>query len=562
MKFKLAAVTLFACVAMMCSQSNGQLLDRMLDRGGCGCDAAPSCCDTPASSCGEESLCSKLKIGKPGGLFGSCDGCGSKAPVLTCGCETGFDSSCGGGGRLTSLFKPRGNGLLAVGTGASAGCGVPTIDTCGPTCSAIEAAPGCGCSGGSGCGLGSGSLWSKIKGGCTAGGCAGGASKFGLPAVGSCEFGAPASDAGSCGCSAPSGDGGCKLFSRLKGSLGCDGGSCGAPAPVAEPCGCSAPAPVAEPCGCSAPAPAPAPVAEPCGCSSCGDAAPSCGGGGLLKGLFGRVGSLGCGGGQSTCGCDAPAPAPVAFSAPAPSCGCSAPAPAPAPAVVESSCGCSAPVADCGCGGGLDLRGRVSGAVSNLRPSGGCGGCGAPSVETCGCGGGLDLRGRVSGAVSKIRPSGGCGGCDAHVANSCGGGCGSGHCGSQELTLLERLRGHRTSRENVCPNNGCNPPCPTSNTGCSSCSGGGEVIQQGSGTSQGFDAGQGSGTSQSLGTGSTSRVIYDPVPSTQTVEPAVSTPVSIVPEATEGSVVIPGTKGARNGSGPVVDPSAFVIKSN
>ena len=87
MKFKLAAVTLFTCVAMMCSDSNGQLLDRMLNRGGCGCDAAPSCCDTPASSCGGAGLCSKAKIGQPGRLFGGCGGdygCGNNAPILSC----------------------------------------------------------------------------------------------------------------------------------------------------------------------------------------------------------------------------------------------------------------------------------------------------------------------------------------------------------------------------------------------------------------------------------------------------------------------------------------------
>ena len=404
MKFKLAAVTLFACVAMICSESNGQILDRMLDRGGCGCEATPSCCDTPAS-CGGESLCSKLKGGQSGRLLGGCGGgggcgvCGDKAPVLTCGGKTGFDCGCGaGGGLLGNIFKPRGNGLLAVGTGASA-FGAPTIDTCGPTCSAIEAAPDCGCSGGSGCGLASGSLFSKIRGGCTAGGCAGGASLFGKPATGSCGFGVPAGDAGgSCGCGA-AGGGGCSLgsgslFARLRGT----GGGCGGAAPAAKPCGCSAPAPVAvsAPCGCSASAPV-----EPGGCGpTCGGEGPSCGGG-LLKGLFGRIGSLGCGGGgDSGCGCGAPAPAPVAWSSPAPapvaiesSCGCSAPAPAPtpcafsapAPVVVESAGGCgggcgAAPAGDCGCGGGgLDLRGRVSNAVSNLRPAaGGCGsGCGA-----------------------------------------------------------------------------------------------------------------------------------------------------------------------------------------
>ena len=187
MKFKLAAVTLFASVAMMCSQSNGQLLDRMLGRGGCGCEAAPSCCDTPAPSCGGGGLCDKLKAGLSGGLFGGCGGdCGSNAPILTCNGSTGFDR-----GPLAGLRS----GILGTG---------PTIDTCGPTCGMLESVGDCGCGGSGangGCKLFSGGLLDRLKG-----------------AGGGCGCGAPAPEAAPCGCDAP--------------------------APVAEPCGCSAgPAP-------------------------------------------------------------------------------------------------------------------------------------------------------------------------------------------------------------------------------------------------------------------------------------------------------------------------------
>ncbi len=71
------------------------------------------------------------------------------------------------------------------------------------------------------------------------------------------------------------------------------------------------------------------------------------------------------------------------------------------------------------------------------------------------------------------------------------------------------------------------------------------------------------------GTYDSGSVIYDPVSPSTTVqptvpaEPIISSPSDIVPEATEGSVVVPGTDGASNGTRkPLVDPSAFVIKSN
>lgn len=66
-------------------------------------------------------------------------------------------------------------------------------------------------------------------------------------------------------------------------------------------------------------------------------------------------------------------------------------------------------------------------------------------------------------------------------------------------------------------------------------------------------------------------MIFDPVPSaTQAAEPVISTPaanpvanpIGAIRDAVEGSVVIPGAEGASNSAKPVVDPTAFVIKSN
>ena len=147
---------------------------------------------------------------------------------------------------------------------------------------------------------------------------------------------------------------------------------------------------------------------------------------------------------------------------------------------------------------------------------------------------------------------------------------------------MEKLRGHRTTREGIIPNNGCNPPCPNSghnsgcsscaaaapvvHGGCSSCSGSGEVVNYDSGVYQ-------EGTYQDAGSYDSGSVIYDPLPTSS--EPIISTPSDIlpsasdvlpsasdiVPAATEGSVVVPGAEGASNGAKkPVVDPTAFVIK--
>ena len=106
MKFKIAAVALFASVALICSESNGDLLSRMLGRGGCGgCQAASSCCDTPAPACGRSfGISINLNIGMPGRLFGGGGGgCGGGCGAVDAG---GCGGGCGGGGLLS------GGGLL------------------------------------------------------------------------------------------------------------------------------------------------------------------------------------------------------------------------------------------------------------------------------------------------------------------------------------------------------------------------------------------------------------------------------------------------------------------
>ena len=67
MKLKFAALALMMSAMFCCSQSEGQLLDRMLNRGGCG--VASSCCNTPSSGCKSCSLLT-LNFNIGGGLLG------------------------------------------------------------------------------------------------------------------------------------------------------------------------------------------------------------------------------------------------------------------------------------------------------------------------------------------------------------------------------------------------------------------------------------------------------------------------------------------------------------
>ena len=78
MKIKLAALTLL-CVAMICSESNADLLGRMLGKSGCG-EAAPT-----ADACCERGINISIHIGLPGRLF---NGCKTE-------CEEQSDDCCG-----------------------------------------------------------------------------------------------------------------------------------------------------------------------------------------------------------------------------------------------------------------------------------------------------------------------------------------------------------------------------------------------------------------------------------------------------------------------------------
>ena len=412
MNTKLAFAALCFSVAMCCSVSEGQLLDRMLSKAGCSaCNTAVTACDGGCDTgcSGGPGVLSKItdRLGKVGcgeGCFAAPEPCGCAAPVVeapSCGCEAAPAPSCGGDAPVfMGRLKDR---LSALGSG-DCGCGAP--------------APAADC----GCGSGPG-LFANLQGRMSS-----------LGGAADCGCGpAPAPVAAPCGCGpAPSivrtGPG---LLDNLKGRMSSLGG--------AADCGCGAPAP--------APAPCAAPIADPCG------AAPALGGGGgLLDRLKGRMSSLGGGGG---CGCSAapiglgsscgaPAPTPCMTPAPAPvSCGCDA-----APAPVVSGCGCDAPapaVSSCGCDSGSafggerpkltlldrlrgnriprDREGRLIGGGCNdgcnppcpgmapeMAPASDCG-CGAPMIsqpvsDCTSCGGGAIMAAPYAGAAGAIYSDG------------------------------------------------------------------------------------------------------------------------------------------------------------
>lgn len=524
MKTKFAAVALLLSATLCCSDSYGHdLLHRMLGRGGCGgCDTAPTCCDTPAPSCGGRTL--SININLPGrgllaGLRNPGCGCGTApvsecgcdvAPVADCGCDTGCDSGCGSqGGLLTGMFQGRrcgGCGLFKGGIGDGCGCDLMESTPCASACDEVSACCDSGLLNGR---LRSGRLRGRISGLFNRGGSCGGC---GAPAA-DCGCGTPVSD---CGCGAPAGDCGC--------------GSVAAPAPFVS-------------------------TAAPC--DSCGSADGGCGCGGKLRGrvsgLLSRVGNVrgaGCGscGSTSACGCDV---VPVA------DCGCDV-----APVSACDSCGDLA--GGCGCGGGLNVRHRVGGLLSRVGNSG-CDTCG--STSGCGCG----RKNIVRNVVARVpRPlqnrSCGCGvpmgsdcGCGGTVSDcGCGasaGGCG---CGSSKLSLLDRLRGNRISESRrgcASCNDGCNPPCP--NSGCG-------------GVGSGCAGGCNGSSEQSYDPMSPSTV-YDQGTMQYDANSVISAPVETqgiigtqaVPAApaVEGDVVVPGGDGANRARTPVVDPNAFIIRN-
>ena len=123
MKIKLAALTLL-CVAMICSESNADLLGRMLGKSGCGeCEAAPTCCETPDPCCGR-GISISLHIGLPGRLF---NGCGCKPE-----CEEQVEDVCCGGGRIKAMFAKVFNGCCQE-------------DPCAEAEPECEEAADCGC---------------------------------------------------------------------------------------------------------------------------------------------------------------------------------------------------------------------------------------------------------------------------------------------------------------------------------------------------------------------------------------------------------------------------------
>ena len=199
MKIKLAALTLL-CVAMICSESNADLLGRMLGKSGCGeCEAAPTCCETPDPCCGR-GISISLHIGLPGRLF---NGGGCK-PECEEQVEDACDDGCGGG-RIKSMF-------------AKVFSGCCKEDACAEPEPACEEADACGCK-----------LFSR------------GIFSRGCDEEPACE------DACGCGMNLDLRGRVSGLVSRV-GSMGCNSGGC-EEAPAAEPapacesaCGCGRPA--------------------------------------------------------------------------------------------------------------------------------------------------------------------------------------------------------------------------------------------------------------------------------------------------------------------------------
>jgi len=312
MKTKFAAVALIISATLCCSDSYGHdLLNRMLGRGvGSCCEAAPTCCDTPAPSCGRTICITLPGRGLLAGL-GHRGGC-CEAPATDCGCEAPVADPCceasSGGGLLSGRFKGGrcgGCGLFKGGIGNGCGCDLMTSSPCAEV---VE--PSC--------------------------------------------------------CEETSGGGllqNCKLFNGgllgKLGSIGC-GSKRGCSEEVAD-CGCEpAPAP------CVAPAPAPAPCAAPvadCGCDSGCETGCGLHLRGHFSGLLTKVRSLGCGRcgtASADCGCEA-APAPAPCVAPAP---CAAPAPA---------CGCEEAALACGCGRSCGLLSKFRSLGCHHGGHGDCG---------------------------------------------------------------------------------------------------------------------------------------------------------------------------------------------
>jgi hypothetical protein len=256
----------------LCTQSFGfELLDRMLGIGGCGCDAAPTCCAAPKGGCdskcgGHHGLlagrcCNKGCDGKGGcdaaGAKCGCEAaaakCGCDAAAAKCGCDNGHGKKCGCDNGCNKCRQPLfghrccdkgcGNkcdggcgakGGCDSGCGAKGGCAAAAkcgCDAAAATCGCEAKGPACGCDGANKCGCDKGcksncgGLLDRIFGSrCCKSKC-GSKCDGGCHAKSGCE-----AAAAKCGCEAAA-------------ACGCDGGKASAtsvespmpPAPVVDP---------------------------------------------------------------------------------------------------------------------------------------------------------------------------------------------------------------------------------------------------------------------------------------------------------------------------------------
>ena len=168
MKTKLFAAMMVACLCAGTASAQG-LMDRMMNRSGCG-ECASTCCDTPADTCGgcNSDLFSfnmSFSIPRPN-LFNRCGGCGRSGRYFgggmlggcgssllaggDCGCDTGYvgrcqadvpcytgcdsgcETGCNGGLLSGGMLSGRsfGNRMMGCGCGNST-CATPVNDACG-----------------------------------------------------------------------------------------------------------------------------------------------------------------------------------------------------------------------------------------------------------------------------------------------------------------------------------------------------------------------------------------------------------------------------------------------
>lgn len=140
MKWNIAIATLIASFTL-CSQSYGDLLDRMLGGSGCGCES--SCCEATVDCCDAGPSCGCDAVGPS---------CGCDAVGPSCGCDTACDpcNSCCkkpliviNMPKIRPLFK-----RCNTGCGCEASCGCDITPSCGcdttPSCG-CDTTPSCGC---------------------------------------------------------------------------------------------------------------------------------------------------------------------------------------------------------------------------------------------------------------------------------------------------------------------------------------------------------------------------------------------------------------------------------